>query len=550
MQRETLQSHPSTTLNPLKDAVGVTSVDYSSQYNTLSKKVDNLKNFVENGSAEGAMLAYLPGLAEPKYQGQIKGISEKKAYADETYTAQKIAEFNIQLTNNEYMNFHDVQICFPMRIRKKTNVANDIDNNMITVNNFFAHWIKEIDIKKLGDDQPILPTINTVDVHKYSDQILKHLPSADLEMIENDLLYSKKKVKIHARAGDRRNKHTDAVAAVGNVAALPALPQASRTDVNLDQRIEKFGNQIGDDYIYRIPLKYISELGFVNQPVKFDTKWKIFFESEMSRLFETKGQVATRTTAIPQPDAKIILTAAPYLLYHQFSLEDTYRTYLEGALVSSRKLRGGLKLFPYQKSFELVAGGQSKTFNFTNAFKQFEFLEISLVWDKSDQHTTIYDSYNAEIAATHIKSIKLQNASNTYSEFNTVKFDFTDEEDKYNLYNQFRAFVTKTSSILPDIEYLRNKTAQELVKRNNYFIDSDEKVYIDLRRGKGFTGEFERVNRDDSELSVVIDLKAPAPHKIRMYITGYYQAEYIYTLTKNGLIMIHKEYSVSKIKNK
>ena len=545
MQRETLQSHPSTTLNPLKDAVGVTSVDYSSQYNALSKKVDNLKNFVETGSAEGAMLAYLPGLADPKYQGQIKGINEKKAYADDTYTGKKIAEFNIQLTNNEYMNFHDVQICFPMRIRKKTNAANDIDNTMITVNNFFAHWIKEIDTKKLGDDQAILPTINTVEIYKYSDQILKHLPSDDLEMIENDLLYSKKKVRIPAAGGDRRKKFTRAAA--GNVAAEPI---ANRTDENLSQRIQKFGNQIGDDYIYRIPLKFISELGFVNQPVKFDTKWKIFFEGEMSRLFESNAQLATANTAIPQPDAQIILTAAPYLLYHQFNLEDTYRTYLEGALVSSRKLRGGLKLFPYQKSYELVAGGQSKTFNFTNAFKQFEFLEISLVWDKSDQHSTIYDSYNAEIAATHIKSIKLQNASNTYSEFNTVKFDLTDEEDKYNLYNQFRAFVTKTSSILPDSEYLHNKTAQELVKRSNYFTNSDEKIYIDLRRGKGFTGEFERVNRDDSELSVVIDLKAAAPHKIRMYVTGYYQAEYIYTLTKNGLIMIHKEYSVSKIKNK
>ena len=237
-------------------------------------------------------------------------------------------------------------------------------------------------------------------------------------------------------------------------------------------------------------------------------------------------------------------------MYHQFNLEDTYRTYLEGALVSSRKLRGGLKLFPYQKSYEIVAGAQSKTFTFTNAFKQFEFLEISLLYDKSDQHLTIYDSYNAEVAATHIKSIKLQNASNTYSEFNTVKFDLEDAEDKYNLFNQFRAWVTKGSSVVPDSEYIHNKTAQELPSRKDYFENSDERVYIDLRRGKGFTGEFERINRDDSELSVVIDLKAAAADKMRIYVTRYYQAEYKYTLSKNGLIMIHKGYSVSKIKNK
>ena len=538
MQKETPQNHPSTTLNPLKDAAGVVSVDYSSQFNSLSKKVQNLKNFVEDGSAEAGMLEYLPGLAEPKYQGQIKGINERKAYADETYTNLKIAEFNIQLSNNEYMNFHNLEIVFPMKIKKKTDDDDDLDATLITVNNFFAHWIKEIEIKKLGDDQPILPTINTVEIYKYSDQILKHLPKDSLKLIEKDLLYSKKKVRISGNR-DRRRKF---VAAGGDV--------NDRTDDNIDDRIEKFHDQLEDTHYYRIPLKYITELGFVNQPVKFNTKWRIIFESDMSRLFESKAQLATAATAIPTPDAKIILDSAPYLFYHQFNLEDTYRTYLEGALVSSRKLRGGLKLFPYQKSYEIVAGGQSKTFTFTNAFKQFEFLEISLVYDSSDQHLTIYDSYNVELAATKIKSIKLQNASNTYSEFNTVKFDLEDEEDKYNLFNQFRAWVTKGSSVVPSSEYIHNKTAQELPSRSDYFSNSDERVYIDLRRGKGFTGEFERVNRDDSELSVVIDLKAAATRKLRIYVTGYYQAEYIYTLSKNGLIMIHKEYSVSKIKNK
>ena len=91
---------------------------------------------------------------------------------------------------------------------------------------------------------------------------------------------------------------------------------------------------------------------------------------------------------------------------------------------------------------------------------------------------------------------------------------------------------------------------QELPNRNTYFTDSDEKVYIDIRRSKGFTGEFERVNRDDSDLIVTVDLKNAATKKMRLYSTGYYQAEYLYMLTKNGLVMNHKEYSVAKIKNK
>ena len=160
-------------------------------------------------------------------------------------------------------------------------------------------------------------------------------------------------------------------------------------------------------------------------------------------------------------DAQIILESAPYLLFYQFSLEDTYRTYFEGAMISEQVLnRAGIKYSPYKKSYELVAGLQSKTFTFTNAFKQFAFLEFSLVFDRTDQHLNIYDSYNAEVAAVSIKNIKLQNASNTYSEFNTIKFDLEDKEDRFTLYNAFVAWVTKGSSIVPESDYIYNKIRQ------------------------------------------------------------------------------------------
>ena len=322
-----------------------------------------------------------------------------------------------------------------------------------------------------------------------------------------------------------------------------------RTDENLNQRITKFQNQLKNTYWYRIPLKYLVDIGLVNTPIKFNTKWRLTFETNMQKLFESKTNQAA--DGLPDTvDAQIILESAPYLLFYQFSLEDTYRTYFEGAMISEQVLRTGIKYSPYQKSYELVAGSQSKTFTFTNAFKQFAFLEFSLVFDRSDQHLNIYDSYNAEVAAVSIKNIKLQNASNTYSEFNTIKFDLEDEEDRFTLYNAFVAWVTKGSSIVPESDYIYNEIRQELPNRNNYFTNSDERVYIDIRRSKGYTGEFERVNRDDSDLVVTVDLKNASAKKMRLYVTGYYQGEYLYMLSKDGLVMNHKEYSISKIKNK
>ena len=364
------------------------------------------------------------------------------------------------------------------------------------------------------------------------------MPKNALAVIENDLLYSRKKVKLPT-GKDRRDEHT----AAGEDAD-------DRTDENLNQRITKFQNQLKNTYWYRIPLKFLCDIGFVSTPIKFNTKWRLTFETNMQRLFESK---TNRTAAAGYPtsvDAKIILESAPYLLFYQFSLEDTYRAYFEGAMISNQVLRTGIKYSPYQKSYELVTGSQSKTFTFTNAFKQFAFLEFFLVFDKSDQHLNIYDSYNAETAAVSIKYIKLQNASNTYSEFNTIKFNLEDEEDRYVLYNAFVAWVTKGSSIVPESDYLYNEVRQQLPTRNKYFTDSDERVYIDIRRSMGYTGEFERVNRDDSDLVVTVDLKAAATKKMRLYVTGYYQGEYMYMLTKEGLVMNHKEYSIAKIKNK
>ena len=185
-------------------------------------------------------------------------------------------------------------------------------------------------------------------------------------------------------------------------------------------------------------MKYLVDIGLVNTPIKFNTKWRLTFETNMQKLFESKTNQAA--DGLPDTvDAQIILESAPYLLFYQFLLEDTYITYFEGAMISEQVLRTGIKYSPYQNGYKLAAGSQSKIFTFTNAFKQFAFLEFSLVFDRSHQHLNIYNSYNAEVAAVSIKNIKLQNASNAYSEFNTIKFDLQDEEDCFTLYNAFVA---------------------------------------------------------------------------------------------------------------
>ena len=130
-----------------------------------------------------------------------------------------------------------------------------------------------------------------------------------------------------------------------------------------------------------------------------------------------------------------------------------------------------------------------------------------LVFDSSHLHKFIYDSYNAEVEVTPVSSKRLENASDTYSEFNTVKFDLTNKLDKHIMYSALITWICNGSSIVPLSDYAHNPIYQEVPRKNKYFTDSDEKLYIYLRRSKGHTEEFERVNHNDSDLTITVELK-------------------------------------------
>ena len=57
---------------------------------------------------------------------------------------------------------------------------------------------------------------------------------------------------------------------------------------------------------------------------------------------------------------------------------------------------------------------------------------------------SVYGSYNAEVAADTIKSVTLENISQSYSVTNELKFDFIDQAQKYLLYMQFVAWYCIT----------------------------------------------------------------------------------------------------------
>ena len=178
---------------------------------------------------------------------------------------------------------------------------------------------------------------------------------------------------------------------------------------------------------------------------------------------------------------------------------------------------------PYQQSFEINIRLQSLVVNFFGDYRQFAFLELSFVYDKSDQHKAIYDSYSVEVATQKITSLKIENASSTYALTNEIKYYVYDADDACWLHVQLVTFVCNESTIAHLTNYANNPNYQDLTEADKYF-SSNEKLYPDLRRFKGYTNELESFTRGDSKLTLTVKLKDAATKTMRLRVTGYWNS--------------------------
>ena len=99
----------------------------------------------------------------------LDDIDTREKVAHPSYKDMEQLDFQILLTENYYVSPNSIHICFPIKIKKKSNNNADIDADLITVNNFFAHWIKEISITKYDSDKELPPTFWLWEVYQYSD---------------------------------------------------------------------------------------------------------------------------------------------------------------------------------------------------------------------------------------------------------------------------------------------------------------------------------------------------------------------------------------------
>ena len=130
---------------------------------------------------------------------------------------------------------------------------------------------------------------------------------------------------------------------------------------------------------------------------------------------------------------------------------------------------------------------------------------------------------------------------------NEKKYSVDNLTQKHLLYKQFVAWSCNGSSVAPIKDYIDNPIFQELPdKETNFSLNSGEKVYLDLRASSGYVKEAEKFERNDSKINLQITLKDAADFNLKVRIWEYSLSEYLYVLSKSGLTLKHRTYTINQ----
>ena len=152
-----------------------------------------------------------------------------------------------------------------------------------------------------------------------------------MQLFKKNYYIAKKRVIIKGNTANTLNDRRNHIAAAAN---------NSEKDKNIDDRIAKFNanNALQNVKTYRIPLRYLVDLGLVNLPISFDTKLIFNLEQKLSKLFESKAKLGNKAgggaadISTTDPDANIYWNSIPYIQYELVKLNDTFDAYLRKAL--------------------------------------------------------------------------------------------------------------------------------------------------------------------------------------------------------------------------
>ena len=120
----------------------------TSDFDNANSKVKKNRRLIERGIYDAEIARHILGTLDLIFQGMIEKIMTTEQPPNPSYKDKEVLDFELILDNNFYTNLKSLYICFSKHFKKLSNAAANLDADIYLVNNFLAHWVKEIDIVK------------------------------------------------------------------------------------------------------------------------------------------------------------------------------------------------------------------------------------------------------------------------------------------------------------------------------------------------------------------------------------------------------------------
>ena len=461
----------------------VTNVD------SLDQKLKAAIDVLETGNVDENLInSDLPGFKETAYQGVINDVRKKNYFSAKSgYINKNTIEFDVILPEERGIIPSEIVIDLPIIFYNDTaKTAKALTT--LPVNAWPFYLIENVEVFAYGTVDPITPQ-RDLSVSEYFFDEARHIPKEFFAKEISNFQYIPTPPGKYTRAPN-------------------SATAADRTDANITARkndAANFHNRHITSSVYKIPLKFLTNLGKINEIIKHSFHLILTLRRDMAKLFDRDDRTDNTGPLVgfyefhrePRMYASLVRSSNFYN-YYKNQLFKSIPTYNFGST----------KVYT-QRIKEIPVGTAEFEIEFDSVGKQFDFIQLSLQPRDSVDHNSQYSSYNHENATSVMKKVIVRNIEKKIN-IDDYQLDMTDDTNKFIVYKNYLSYYANGPSCVSGvIDYINSPLFKnDLLSEADYF-NNGNVVYIDLRNSCGINELPDAVQRSDGKIRVMVTLKDP-----------------------------------------
>ena len=391
-------------------------LDAPTSLQEINSVTSQVRKVLETGNTMAAVINSFPEFADPQYQNTVDKVFRTKVGQEPSYNFDDRVVFKIEPPQGRWVPA-STSLVMSVQVTKSDGTPTT-DADFGPVNRFFFSLINQV--KVLAIDGSTVPTNKSIDGVRdrcISDYLLD-TRKPYREWIEQGMMYIDPVSKTIGVNADRLMKDNTV-----------------ETSANLAERIRKFNKQLREPHEYRIPMSHIDPFFKINTSVdsNYQQQLQLIIEKNPNKLLES----VKATTLLKRGDSpyKVKILGSPYL-EHAVTKPTSIFLMLHSTILANKGSGTLVDFMDSERSITDIARVMQKQITLPQSVQQYSFLEIAIRAVNSDEHTSLYDTYDVDYARTVLRRIRIDRLFVDGAE-ESLSFDMQDKSDLNALYHNY-----------------------------------------------------------------------------------------------------------------